>query len=435
MKRFFQSLLMNRNLKPSLFVEDKRTPMRFFYFFASAFCAGVLSFSDVTFAGSGWVSSGGEILRDAHNPWFLNNTKTVNYCIAIDSASISASESQIRYVVNDSIKQWQEEFARATLVSMNTLQVGAQKFVEVACTGQEDLRFQFGWGTVSPEQKTYFSNFNFRNFAAFTVRTDYDPIQMRGRGFIYFSSDKGPFRYDGATGGFGDTVDEAWSYTGLLSAVVQHELGHVFGLTHSFGGIMAEWIVDWILNKELFKKSTWDMSQVPALSGVVSFDTSYSVCGSQLNQDLRRWLELELSEDCVEFTLANGTRMSLNAKSRSAHTSRSVGFFYRAEFRYHLDSFQFLYLPPGQVVLPPGNELPFTSLFFTGTMMVMGDLMLKSGVNRMIQIILSLNDAEINGVADIQGVSGLYQLGTLQSDSKHRLDSAKLTLSKQNLKK
>ena len=43
----------------------------------------IIFFSQLTFAG-GWVSSGGELFSDAHNPWFVRNTKDVNYCVVVD---------------------------------------------------------------------------------------------------------------------------------------------------------------------------------------------------------------------------------------------------------------------------------------------------------------------------------------------------------------
>ena len=52
----------------------------------------------------GWVASGGELFRFGKNPWFLKNTTTVEYCVAIDRATISASEKDVYATVNDAIE-------------------------------------------------------------------------------------------------------------------------------------------------------------------------------------------------------------------------------------------------------------------------------------------------------------------------------------------
>ncbi len=33
---------------------------------------------------AGWTSGGGELLRTAINPWFIQNTKVVHYCVLAD---------------------------------------------------------------------------------------------------------------------------------------------------------------------------------------------------------------------------------------------------------------------------------------------------------------------------------------------------------------
>ena len=43
-------------------------------------------------ARASWISAGGgELFKDAHNPWFLKNVTSVNYCLDIAPNSVSAS--------------------------------------------------------------------------------------------------------------------------------------------------------------------------------------------------------------------------------------------------------------------------------------------------------------------------------------------------------
>jgi hypothetical protein len=77
------------------------------------------------------------------------------------------------------------------------------------------------------------------NFAAISVRTDYDQAQLRGEGFIYVSPVHGRLSFRGAVG-----KPDLWSWGGgaKLYAILLHELGHVFGLPHmgAMGELMSE---------------------------------------------------------------------------------------------------------------------------------------------------------------------------------------------------
>jgi hypothetical protein len=89
-----------------------------------------------------------------------------------------------------------------------------------------DLRFQFG--VLSLEQIQNLSGIDRK--IAMAVRTDYDRVQLRGRGFIYLVAERGPLALDPEL-----MWPTTWSkfdgWTTQLTVV--HELGHVFGLSHS----------------------------------------------------------------------------------------------------------------------------------------------------------------------------------------------------------
>jgi len=77
---------------------------------------------------------------------------------------------------------------------------------------------------------------------------------MRGKGFLYLASDRGPNAYDGGP----SVISEPWGHDGLAYLMLLHEFGHIFGLAHqgaltsaSFQGrdLMAENSADFILSK------------------------------------------------------------------------------------------------------------------------------------------------------------------------------------------
>ncbi len=184
--------------------------------------------------GGDWISSGGETLRDAHNPWWLKNTTHVDYCIEIDTTSLSASADKVEQAVTQSLAYWKTEFARTVtffedpydqLKSWNHVGAGRQEFRRVPCSDAVELRFQFGYGTLTETQKSFLKNP--LRFVAVAVRTHYDERLLRGKGFIFIGSDVGPHRFAPDT-----QAERVWSYETALQLAVIHELGHVFGIPH-----------------------------------------------------------------------------------------------------------------------------------------------------------------------------------------------------------
>src|SRR5688572_4408729 len=117
-----------------------------------------LSISSLAHAGS-WVSSGGELFKDAHNPWFVRNTRDVNYCVQV-APSISLSKEQVQEIVRQSITFWKAEFKRYysnTPVQKGSFLLGSQEFREVDCTSAEsiDLRILLGFETLSQLERDY----------------------------------------------------------------------------------------------------------------------------------------------------------------------------------------------------------------------------------------------------------------------------------------
>lgn len=112
-------------------------------------------FSIKVFAQGGWVSSGGELIKDARNPWFVKNTVSVKWCLQVDPKSISINETQISEAVVDALAYWKDEFTRASLFGTlpGSFALGTQVFTKVSCSDpQLDLRIIFGSSLLTPEE-------------------------------------------------------------------------------------------------------------------------------------------------------------------------------------------------------------------------------------------------------------------------------------------
>ena len=64
-------------------------------------------------------------------------------------------------------------------------------------------------------------------YVGITVRTGYDEVELRGKGFIYIGSDKATADSASST-----KLEGVWTNDSVLTLAVIHELGHVFGIPH-----------------------------------------------------------------------------------------------------------------------------------------------------------------------------------------------------------
>ncbi len=190
----------------------------------------------------GWVSGGGELIRDAKNPWFLNNTHQVKFCIISDETNFGVTREVEKEQILKAFSFWKKEFKYAVVQPsrLGIVTLADQELLEVSCETDPDITFQFG--LLTSEQERFLKRP--QDFAAVTVRTEYDEKNLRGKGFVYFSPEQGPlaFKLDGK-----EQV-HPWSvadYSILYSALV-HELGHVYGLSHTgdVGNLMSERFVE-----------------------------------------------------------------------------------------------------------------------------------------------------------------------------------------------
>lgn len=194
---------------------------------------------------NGWVSSGGELFRDAKNPWFVRSTSMVQYCIRVESEGFSAPIAEVESAVKEGIQYWKGEFSRSNNLADGTFELGTQTFEQVACSENVDIEFLFGYNTLNKEQIAHLKDP--KKFIGVTVRTKYDLKNLKAKGFVFFSSDYGVNAYDNT----GNLIDKAWSHPRILRYAILHELGHIFGIPHMGSGLMSEVFLNQILNKSL----------------------------------------------------------------------------------------------------------------------------------------------------------------------------------------
>lgn len=278
----------------------------------------LLFVSQAAFAG-GWVSSGGELFKDAKNPWFVRNTEHVRYCVQVDEATVSASPRRIRELITQAISYWQGEFRRSMAGALpGAFAVATQSFEEIECApGLEDVAdvtFKVGYGTLTAEEIQKLEEP--RKYIGVSVRKTYDEAGLRGHGFVFIASDKGPNAYENPTG---TLLDEAWKQDQLLYYAFLHELGHVFGIPHTGSGLMSEVFLDQMLNKSIY--------EIFIESPVESFfypDSRMESC--DLSGADRAWFGVSMDYQCVAVTLsAVNADAPVYARKQGATTWDEVG--------------------------------------------------------------------------------------------------------------
>ncbi len=214
-----------------------------------------------TVAEAGWTSGGGELIRHARNPWFLQNTKNVDYCVEIDETNFGLDRAQVETIALKTLEAWKLEFSVTESYKIPpsgvVLKVATQNFRQVPCNDSISLRFQFG--VLTEEQLSQLGNP--KKFLGLSIRTDYDVVHMRGRGFVYISPTRGPLKFDGL-----GVASEPWSIENgaLLYGVLLHEVGHIFGLAHTTDmSPMNERFSEIIVNEESAQRMAQVLKEFP----------------------------------------------------------------------------------------------------------------------------------------------------------------------------
>ena len=205
-------------------------------------CVVLLSMASSALArdSGGTSSGGGKILQDAENPWWLENTRVVRYCL--DTADgFGASPEAARTAFLGALTYWKtilrdadtNYYSPGELAPFTQVRVGTQDFVEEPCGDNTDLHLQFG--TLNDAQKQALPNPT--DFIAAAFRSSYNPKTLHGQGFLYVAPDSGPLRPSART-----MAEHPWSAANglVLELVIAHELGHIFGVQHDSRYLMEE---------------------------------------------------------------------------------------------------------------------------------------------------------------------------------------------------
>ncbi len=199
------------------------------------------------------TSSGGYLYGFETNPWFLQNTEEVKYCIDMDEENFGVTKEKAQSAITFAIDTWKSQlqkveydrFGEEELKPWREIRLGTQTFSEVSCDDQNvSLRLQLG--KLSEAQKVQVGDP--KRYVAKAFETSYDEINMRGAGFIYLAPESGPLRPDEP-----NAEEHFWTRSDgfSLKYVLMHEMGHVFGFGHSENLLMAEDGPQMSINKDV----------------------------------------------------------------------------------------------------------------------------------------------------------------------------------------
>lgn len=333
---------------------------------------GLLPLSNFAEPG-GWVSSGGEIFKFAKNPWFVKNTVEVKYCVSFSANEFSISYLDTLKLIEEGLAYWKTELNGERPPGMGAPIILGTEFFELAtqnfiyspkCGADTALEFKFGYQNLNADEIDKLKDPT--KFVGVTIRKEYDESQMKGRGIIYISGDRGVHAYSKASP---ETLSEAWRYPKLLQYAITHELGHVFGIPHTGSGLMSEVFLDQILIKK-FASLYQREPMLPFVKSVQELEICPEAGVPQGSQKfVADFFGLKNDEDCLRLEVASNRRefSVLTRKRQGLSDWKKIGTLYldMSEFTdFSLKPSVVLQLPEAQTVFRKGaNEFLLGPLF------------------------------------------------------------------------
>lgn len=281
-------------------------------------------------AQAGWISGGtGELRGDSGNPWFLDVAEqrgTITYCIDADEAAMGISIAHIRSAVRVALDFWKVQIPSAHYPKTDDLpavNVKSGPFVESVdlCDDTIDVVFQLGRiGTAAQRELIEEQQIDLRQYIGFATRLSYDR-NLKGKGFIYIAPENGPLRPTGnrLMGRFWSEDGEAYR----LTAVLAHEIGHIFGLSH-FGDeeqLMGQDFPEHVVTEQFGAHFlTWRFRNVFRVGDSILFERCFT---EETSSDLQVVFGLKAQDRCLRLRLS-GNELLISARDDSLFPWRAV---------------------------------------------------------------------------------------------------------------
>ena len=362
------------------------------------FFAFIHSFNFNALASGADSSGGGELTEDRLNPWFVENTKDIYYCIDSDRAFVQDADA-LAVLVERAFNFWKRQFALSQYHGYS-VKLGEQTLhKQSSCDRNTDIAFQFGKTTAI--QREFLPNP--RKFIGVAIRTEYNSKTLRGRGFIYISPDNGPQRFEGE-----GLSPNPWSLgDGVrLYYLLIHELAHIFGLPHMGPdkSILGAGFAEHLIRADDHRSINLSFSR-PVDALIFDYDQERIQCGYRRWQDREGLDYLGVTEDCIKFKVNKNATFEVhqapspNGSWELAGTIASRSFFSNSPI---YGSFATLFLTSENTVFPlHGISRDRLTLLGVQKIGVAGTYVIhKQQQSKPVNVLFLPNEIKIDGVVN-----------------------------------
>lgn len=349
--------------------------------------------STTVMAGEGNGSSGGgHIYGDQLNPWFLQNTKTVTYCVRVWPNFSKLSPARINELVKDAFGFWSQKFAEVNNEipeEPGTIRLGTQDFIQTKCSANTDITFQMGHLTKTQKKAIP----SYEHTAGVAMRTEYDTKQLRGRGFIYMAPERGSMRPQST-----NLFDRFWSIQEgeRLKLAILHELGHVFGLQDNYYAadsfkpqlMSADFVESLVSNLAFGSKQEILLQPLGCKThSDVRFTTSIPMPGAP--RHLQEFMNMPAKDSVIHTVWENETLTFSSASGPLGVVDMKGGTVTDSNFSNAIR----LWLPAGQeVVTGPLAERQIVTVHRIATMKLVEGLLIKLKTGETKKVVVTMDN-------------------------------------------